>query len=196
MQKELTNQAMALFDTPEKWNAFLDLVSEEKSIIYYWHSTLIRALIKRFKQEDPPIEKWDFGENRNTMSMTWHLKEFGKDSLAIWLLKYYTEFSLYVNSEYFDSDEVTRLLKTEEFSPLLSPFTQYYKIYQGDYKICEEMDYVFDNQFKNLNSDQLAWFAGNKTEDFVNQIAEKVDRFRKNEQLTKLLQKLNELTKK
>ncbi len=32
MQKELTNQAMALFDSPEKWNAFLDLVSEEESI--------------------------------------------------------------------------------------------------------------------------------------------------------------------
>ena len=193
MQKELTNQAMALFDTPEKWNAFLDLVSEKESIKYYWHSTLKRALIKRFKQEDP-IEKWDFYENRMTMSMTWYLKKFEKYSLAIWL-EHYTEFSLWVNPEYFDSDEVTKLLKTEEFFPLLSPFTQNHEIHQGNYKIREKMDYVFDNQFKNLNSEQLAWFAGHQTEDFVNQIAEKVDIFRKNEQLTKLFKEINEQTK-
>ena len=51
MQKELTNQAMALFDSPEKWNAFLDLVSETEFIKKHWHSTLKRALLKKFKPE-------------------------------------------------------------------------------------------------------------------------------------------------
>ena len=193
MQKELTNQAMALFDTPEKWNAFLDLVSEKESIKYYWHSTLKKALSKRFKED--PMEKWVFDKN----GMTWYLKEFGKDSLAIWL-EDYTDYSLWVKPDYFDSDKVTELLKKKEYSSIPSLFTQPYVKYQeGNYKFREKMNYIFDifdKQYINLNIEQLAWFAEHKTEDFVNQIAEKVDRFRKDKELTKLFQELNEQTKK
>jgi hypothetical protein len=42
----------------------------------------------------------------------------------------------------------------------------------------------------------LAWFAGNKTDLFLNQIAEKVNRFRKDAKVTNLLNELNSETLK
>jgi hypothetical protein len=50
----------------------------------------------------------------------------------------------------------------------------------------------YDTKF---DTDRLCWYAGNETESFLNQIAEKVNRYRKDEEMNSLLHELNLLTK-
>ena len=109
---------------------------------------------------------------------------------------YGNRIGLWLNGNHFDSIKATTLLNTEKYSPLLSvlrPDT----IFENDWKIFEIGNFSFgsvnDGHFE---SDKLGWYVGNETKVFVEQIVEKVDRIRKNLELTQLLREMNETCKK
>ena len=60
-------------------------------------------------------------------------------------------------------------------------------------------NYVFgspyDYNFDNSHVDKLAWFAGNETQNFAEQIIKKVEKFRKDANLTRLLYEVNNKAK-
>lgn len=191
MNREFLNEAINLFDTPEKWNSFIELSNKRNDINNEWFKRAKVVTINHFINDI--VENWSF-INWNTWDYRWFLEEFGKESFSIWMFG--NRIGLWVNGAEYDSIKATSLLRTERYSPLLS-FLRADEIFQGDWKIAELGNFSFDsNSDGNIENVELAWYAGNKTEEFVNQIAEKVNRIRKNPELTELLRELNEKCKK
>ena len=82
---------------------------------------------------------------------------------------------------------------------MLAAFDRVDRQFEHNTKAMESRNYSFgspyDFNFDNSQVDKLAWFAGNETQNFADQIIKKVERFRKDENLTKMLYQLNERAK-
>jgi hypothetical protein len=205
MQKELLNQALALFDTFEKWNAFVEMANQKETMINLYFQKLRQPLLKYFNEnlvEGWVCEPW----NDPNYDMQWYLKDFGKDSLSL-RIGWNFHFVLYLeDTNSFDTEKIDELLKTD-YSIILSSFDRVDKQFdqydkQYDYhrfKIVEVRNYAFnspyDSNFDNSQLDKLAWYAGNETNKFADQIIRKVERFRKDQKLTRMLYELNDKAK-
>lgn len=197
MQKELLNQAIGLFNTSEKWNAFVELANQKETIKWHYFQKVKQPLLNYFNAK--PVEGWVCEPWGNTdYDMRWYLKDFGKDSIAL-AIGWTFQFVLHVEDKNaYNSNKIDNLLKSE-FSILLSSFDRVDRQFEPALKIVEKRNYSFnspyDGNFDDKEIDKLAWFAGNETEKFVEQIIKKVERFRKDKDLTKMLYDLNKQTK-
>lgn len=191
MSREFLNEAIKLFDTPEKWSSFIELSNKKMDIRHEWFNKAKIALVDYFIKDT--VEGWSIA-NWNTWDYRWFLKDYGKESLCIWM--YGNRIGLWLNGNLFDSAKANYLLNTEQYSNLLSIFRPD-EISQNDWKIIETGNFIFNSSFDgNFTEDELAWYAGNRTEEYIIQIAEKVNRIRKNPELTQLLRELNEKCKR
>lgn len=90
------------------------------------------------------------------------------------------------------------LLRTE-YSILLFGFERIDRQSESQSKAIETRNYTFgsphDYNFDNSQLDKLSWYAGNRTDEFVNQIITKIERFRKNKDFTRMLHELHEKTR-
>jgi hypothetical protein len=193
IQKELLNQAIEIFDTPEKWNAFVELSNQKEAIKWIYFQKLKHPLLNYFNAN--PVDGWICEPWGNPLyDLRWYLKDFGKNSLALaigWTFEFHLHIEDTIN---FDSLKINDLLKSD-YSILLSAFDRIDRQFENNVKAMESRHYHFDSpfdfNFDNSHIDNLAWFAGNKTQMFADQIIKKVDRFRKDKNLTKLLYDIN-----
>ncbi len=198
MQRELLNQALALFDTPEKWNAFVEMTNQKDTMRWNYFQKLKQPLLNYFNNN--PVNGWVCEPWGNPdYDLRWYLKEFGKNSLALavgWTFKFVLHLQ---DTDSFDTERINELLRTD-YSILLSSFDRVDKQFEHNLKVVEERNYSFgspfDGNFDDSQLDKLAWFAGNKTEEFAKQIIRKVEVFRKSEKLTNMLHELNAKTKR
>lgn len=193
MNQELLKQAKEMFDTPEKWNAFLELLSHKDNIRNDWYIKLKEEATKKFSTEEF-VEGWVFNA-WSTCDLQWYQKEHGDKSIGL-LFGWGGEMTLYCDANYFDTIKINDLLRTEKFSPLLSCFNRIDRFYDGGRLASEVRNFNFESPYDTkFDFDRLSWFAGNKTEDFIKQISEKVNKYRKSQQMNLLLNELNLLTK-
>ena len=186
MQQALINSTKDIFDSPEKWETFLDLDLLKDKITAQWYSKLGDELHLKIKLNP----EWSY----NKSGMQWYLEKYGRKSLSIWLEK--AKFSLWADGYYYDLDKIRELLKDSRFMPIYygMPFKE--SIMQGNYIIEELGRYTFGSHCDNCyTDDQLAWYAGNRTEEFAMQVKQRVDHFMKKE-ITDLLIELNEKSRK
>lgn len=208
MQNELLQKSINLFsnENPDKWNAFLDFISLKDEIINHWYDVLDKKIKNYFENEE--IKDWSY-KYYNKKQHTWFLENFKTcpepgQSLCLWLefTNNILQFSLYVNDNFFDSKEIDNFIKLQKYEPLLKAFKIDEKHIDEEplngYKLIDYWKiFKFETTYNNnYDIEHLAWFAGNKTEELVNQIAEKVNIFRKDENITKLLYELNNSTKR
>ncbi|KAA9332687.1 hypothetical protein [Adhaeribacter soli] len=198
MQKELLNQAMAVFDSPEKWQAFLDMVNQKDALKWQYFKKIKQPLLKYFHEN--PVEGWvcEPWSNKD-YDFRWYLKDFGPKSLCL-AIGWSFEFHLHLEDIVgFDSLKIDDLLKTE-YSMLLASFDRVDRQYESHTKAMEWRNYSFgspyDTYFDNNHIDHLSWYAGNETQNFVNQIVAKVEKFRKSQEITQMLYELNEKSRK
>jgi hypothetical protein len=192
MNQELLNQAKAMFDSPEKWNAFLELLWQKDNIKNQWYLNLKEDITKTFST-DFFSKDWDI-KIRGNFSYQWFLKAYGENSISIWIED--GILSLFA-SDAHDIEEVYKLIKSENFAPLVNCFKRIDVSYQGGYIIKEERNFSFGTSTdERFDFEKLAWFAGYRTKEFTKQIADKVNRFRLNEDVTNLLSELNRQTRK
>jgi hypothetical protein len=193
MQQELIKQAMGLFDTPEKWNLFLELVCRKDSIRDKWFTILKEKANKYFSTEGV-VNGWGF-KSSGFWNFHWYLSVHGEKSISLWLEA--GNFLLYADGSYINIEEAESLLRTERFALIITAFgNNIQELFNGNYFVKEERNFIFDSPDDgNFHYDRLAWYAGNRTEDFLEQIIDKVNRFRKNPEITKLLHELNSETK-
>lgn len=197
MQKEILSQAIGMFDTSEKWNAFVELANHKETIKNIYFQKLKQPLLNYFNSN--PVDGWvcePWGDP--LYDIRWYLKDFGKSSLAL-AIGWTFEFHLHIEDiTSFDTKKINELLKGE-YSVLLAAFDRVDRQFEQNTKAMEYRNYSFgspfDSYFDNSQLDRLAWFAGNETESFVNQIIQKVDRFRKDTNLTNLLYEINKKAK-
>ena len=198
MQKELLGQAISIFDSTEKWNAFVEIANQKENIKSFYFKKLKSELLQYFN--DNPVNGWicePWGDTN--FDLRWYLKDFGKDSIAL-AVGWRFHFVLHVkNTSEFDTKKIDELLKTD-YSKILSSFDRVDRCFEHELKAVEVRNYIFnspyDSCFEDSQVDYLAWFAGNETESFKNQIIKKVEKFRKDEETGKLLYELNEKSRK
>lgn len=194
MNREFLNEAINLFDTPEKWNYFLELYSKKDQIKDLYFIKVQTDLNKIFRQIDV-VENWDFSIKNNQYK--WFLKEFGEKSLCIYFNTHNGIFHFLGDADNFDLDKVKAALKTEYFAKILNFIERIDEINDGWHLVIEKGNFNFSSAYDgNFDGDKLAWYAGNRTEEFVNQIVEKVNRIRKSPELTQLLRELSEQCKR
>lgn len=194
MSQEITKQAQELFDTPEKWEAFLELKNQSDKIYYSMFGKLKPLMHKKFIEEDV-VAGWE-AKQFHTCDMRWYLKEFGEQSISLYW-GWHKQIRLWVFPDKNDVTKIHELMKTSEYAKLFSGFERVDGSISHEYIAYEEGNFHFDSDFDGYYTDwQLAWYAGNRSSEFVEQIAAKVNRFRKDEALTELLYKLNKETKR
>ena len=198
MQKELINQALALFDTPEKWNAFVEIANQKDNMRDHWLQKAKQPLLEYFMAK--PTDGWvcePWGDNK--YDLRWYLAAFGRDSLAL-ATGWRFQFTLHVKDlAAYDEKVINNLLRTTH-SPLLAAFGRVDQQFETEKKATENRNYYFgspyDSNFGDSNLDKLAWFVGNRTEEFARQIIAKVEAFTTNPELTRMLYEVNEKSRK
>lgn len=194
MNQELLKQAKAMFDSPEKWNAFLELVWQKDEIRNQWFVKLKEEANKKFST-DECVEGWVFN-SWGVWDMHWYLKAHGDKSIGL-LLGWWGEMTLCCNGDFYDTTKIHDLLRSERYAPLLNCFSRIDRFYEGGRLAIEIRNFSFGSPYDTkFDLDRLSWYAGNHTEDFLNQIADKVNRFRKDANITSLLNELNSETSK
>ncbi len=189
MNRELLNETIKIFDSPEKWKAFVELSNQKDNINIQWCANLRKELSKYYLHESNLDPKWDFKFN-NDFEFNWFLKDYPDSHFAsLWFeIKFNGRFSLFSSN---NPKYVISLIKQQKFLPLLNCFEATIDSSVEDgYIIYEEDNFRFENQNdSDLDFDRLSWFAGNETDSFKNQIIDKVNKFIN---VTNLLEDINE----
>lgn len=198
MQQELLTHAISLFDTVDKWNAFIDLANLKDIIKDAYFSKVKDPLFRYFSEN--PIDGWvcePWGDQN--YDLRWYLKDFGKNSLGLAVGWRYDFLLTIEDIEKFDGEKINGFLKSPECGKLLAAFGRV-DLFLPDRsrKIVETGNFNFNSPFDSNFRDKykLAWFAGNQTKNFVDQIIGKVERFRKDKDVTHILYQVNEKSKK
>lgn len=190
------NQALQLFDTPEKWDAFVNLSRQTDKLKRAMTRTAVSRANSYFHREHC-APGWSFKQIwTDELGMVWYLTPFGEYSIAL-VLAWSGEFVLEVRSNKANEIETaTQLLKDSQFSVLMSCFERVDVWWDGRFVGREKFNFSFgspsDTRFGPY---RLAWHAHFETEKFLDQVNAKVARFQTPE-MTALLTELNELTSK
>ena len=194
IDQQLIRKSQAIFDDLAKWNALFELHALTNTIQDYWLTIGTKGLWKYFDQGLPDswvYKKWDCDwETR------WYLKEFGFNSLAIGFGWHY-EFHLHlIDPKSFDTNLIDKQLKTEKYAKLLKPFGVNPPAPNRSGSKAVESVGTFNFTFGSANDGniplrELAWYAGHRTDDFVEQAADKIKQFTHDPEMTHLLTELN-----
>lgn len=194
MQQILINQSMVMFDTPEKWNAFLELHSIKDLIKNQWYEKLRISLLSRFNK-DEAMDKWKFSFSNGHQDYRWYLAEFNSESLCLRTCNL-TTFGLWFNPGNHDSKKIYNLLHTSKYSIILDILRPDQLFPANDWVLQETGNFSFNSPYNSqFNEEHLSWFAGNETDKLTDQIVEKINRFRKDETITGLIAEINRDTK-
>jgi len=199
MLEDLLNQVQSFFAEKTQWDSFLELHQNKDAIRNAWFGKLKEALNRYFSKN--PVDKWEYA-SWGLWDYRWFLKDYGHDSLCLWFRQWgqYFSLSLWANQNVHDVEKISSLLQTEKYALIISAFDRQDEILwpnQAD-KILEHGNFSFngDPMTGHFTLDKLAWYANYRTDDLAQQIIDKVERFRNNEEITNLLMEINAETKK
>lgn len=192
--RQLLQQSVSIFDTLEKWNALFEIHSLAGQIIETWMEEGACALRSDFAGR--PSADWTCEEYEAKRETVWYLSELGRDSISLVFAWPLWEFHLIFKAPApFDETEAKRLLGTDEFQPLLANFNPDEVLNKaGGYRSLAS-DSTF-NPLSNVSEEptrlrELAWYAGHKTDRFVDEMSKHVRRITDNRTLTALVMELN-----
>jgi hypothetical protein len=174
-----------------QWNSFLELMNYKNPIRDSWLEKLKTELNTCFAVENV-VEKWGY-VSLNIWDYRWFIREFGQGSLC---LRFDSSLHLWADRNVLNIQKVTSLLQEQEHIPIVSAFERPDIIYgaDSDYKITEKGNFIFDDNDSNsghYNADQIAWYARYRTGDFVEQVKNKIDRFRRDNKITESFIEIN-----
>jgi len=197
MTPELINQSVLLFDTFDKWNAFIELSNGRGEIRKRYFEKLKSQLLNHFSKD--VNQYWRFSIINNEQYRCF-LSDYGQESICLfWCVD---DLKLWCNPQLFDAALARELLNTPEFNPILNCFDYIDTLSSPNlHHFCEEKHrFIFEDSTSYIatnesNHDKLSWFAGNKTEEMTVHIAAQINKFRTPE-ITELLIELNNRCKK
>lgn len=191
MNEELLLKAMNLFDTPDKWNAFCELVNKQGQIQDRWWKKLQTEVYQREMRSPNPdweIHIW------NNWDIKWYIRGESHNSLCI---HFWGEaFRVFYNFGGLDVIKVNEALKNFKFDPIKNCFSRLDGS-NHDTIGWESRNFsfgtVFDGKFPDVRT--LSWYAGNETEKFADQLIEKVRKFQTPE-IVNLFKEINNTCKR
>jgi len=199
MEKETVEKVNEFFSEKDLWLSFWNLAGQRKDIRNLWWKTFKESMDKCFTV-DNVIEGWSYISSGN-MEFRWFLKGFDETSLHLIFRDWNEKYSLllWADPKYYDTKEIDRLLEQEEYLPIIFAFKRRDSIpSNSNVKVAEKGNFSFGDDPMNGDFEvtRLAWYANYKTDEFLSQIITKIDRFRKDKEVTDLLRKINNSTKK
>lgn len=193
--KEIIAHKPPFFPAVEDWNAFLELSNQRSKISHEWLRAATTSLRDHLTKNTP--KEWLCSAWGSDTDIKLHLCEFGTDSVFI---GYGWEYELYLyldNQNKFDSDKINTLLRTSEFNPILNALDRIDKSFGPEAKVMSYRNFSFGSPNDgNISVDELAWYVGNRSEEFVQQAIAQIEKFTKNEEVTRLLGELNRRSRK
>jgi hypothetical protein len=199
--EKITKQVENLFNEKEQWDAFLELCPQLNAIKGDWTAKIKSPLNKIFNVDDI-VEGWEF-DSTGYDDYRWYLKEFGRDTIFLSFSFCHDSptFGLFANDDTMDIRSLKTKLREKTSLPIINGFDRLDCCLEdsdeGGYLLYEIGNFSFNSSSdRNIDADSLAWYANYRNEDFVSQLHQKVDKFRKNKDITKLFIELNGLTKK
>ena len=117
MNEELLQQAMLLFDTAEKWNAFVELLNRNGEIQNRWWKSLQSTVYQRELKESNP--DWDI-YIWNNWDIKWFIKGESPNSLVIHF--WGDTFRVFSNSGALEFNKVNELIKDPRFDCIRNAF--------------------------------------------------------------------------
>lgn len=187
MNEELLQKAMLLFDTPEKWNAFVELANNKDEIHNRWWKSLQNAVYQHELRELNPdwgITIW------SDCDIKWFIKDNTDKFLVIQFTKEY--FRVFSNFGALDINKVNELIKDPRFDCIRNAFDRIdgtnHETLAWEYRNFS-FGTIFDCKFP--NSSILSWYAGNKTDEFADQLIRKVRKLQTPE-ITELFREINQ----
>jgi hypothetical protein len=187
MEKELINQSIKLFESPQQWTAFLELSRISEKIKEQWYKTLSTEILNKIKFDN---NVWQCQIKPGVGIVQWFLKDFGNDTLSLWLEREY--FSLKIPENYNKYKYIVEEIQKPRYNSLLNELIIDGQLFNGsDVIIRETGRFKFGVYNDNIfDANHLAWFAGNETEKYIEQIELKLEPFFTSE-ATALLIELN-----
>lgn len=193
MNADLLKQAIGLFDTYEKWSAFLELHKTKQQIKNQNFNQLKAALHNK-----PSTWQWSFSPIGNGDRYRWYLTDFTKESIClVWDC---TSLTLWCHPSFYNAHKVKELLATPQYEiikdcfdyidALSQPATEHFIVERHRYDFQNGLQFYAEDD-QNSNNDRLSWFAGNMTTEIADMITSKVQKFQTPE-ITELLMSLNQ----
>ena len=172
------SEALKLFDTADKWHAFIEL-SHRKDLIRDGFSQQLQCeIMKRFGAGI--IDKWDCSRHTCIPDVRWDIKDFGKEGIGI-VMGWGCTINLHLwNMELFDLQKATKLLNDAKYEKIVTAFWETSEgtlIPNSQRLIAGKRNYKFDENCPfngNFEWDHLAWYIKNDTR-FVEQVADKIN---------------------
>lgn len=199
MVSDILTQVEELFSDREQWVSFLELSSQKDAIRNSWWQTFRTHMNKRFAIENV-VDGWGF-TSWGLWDYKWFLKDFGDKSLCLWSREWYGNYSLllWADNNLYNAAKIANMLQEQKYLPILSAFERLDEIYAPDnpVKLLEHGNFKFgvDTMDGHFNIDRLAWYAHYQPSDLVTQIQKKINNFRSDGEITKLLLEINTETK-
>lgn len=191
MNEELILSAMNLFDSPDKWQSFWELVDRKEAIQNRWWKKLQMEVYQREKMNPNP--DWEL-HIWNDWDIRWYIKGASINSLVI----HFWGEAFRVCSGYgeLDPNKVNKLIENPKFDIINTCFDRldgsaWDTIGSENKNFC--FGTIYDGRF--LNARTLSWYAGNRTNEFADQIIAKVRKFQTPE-ITELFKEINSTCKK
>ena len=191
MNEELIQKAMQMFDTSDKWSAFIELINKNGEIQNRWWKKLQTEVYQR--EQTDGISDWDIAI-WNNWDIMWYIK--GETNKTIAVHFYGDMFRVFYNFGDLDTEKVNELLKNPKFDIIKTCFDRI------DGTAWDTIGYEFKNfSFGTLYDTRfpdhriLSWYAGNETKKFADQLIAKVRKFQTPE-ITALFKEINEKCRK
>jgi len=177
------------FDTPEKWNAFVELVNKKEEIEKRWWRKLIETVyIREINEKNPD---WDVMCDKNWTNIRWLIKDEKVGSLLIYFCQDY--LSVTYDCNFLNEKEVNKLLfDKHKFEIIKTCFDRIDVSNDETIELQEYHNFTFGSTYDGkIPIDTLLWYAGNRTDEFADQLIKKVRKFQKDE-ITVLFKEINE----
>lgn len=190
MEKELLTSVLTIFDTPEKWNSYVDLIKLNDSIQRFWINKLKSAMKKTFVSSD--IWRVEFYLDWDAR---WYLKQIEFTKLNFWLCNHGNFHFVIPNIGGESVEKIRKIFDQPKYSSLRFLWSvDIEKNINNEIFIRSKGKWIFDSIYDgDFSKERLVWYAGNKTEEFLNQIKNKVSAFQNEEIVSLLIELDNEI---
>jgi hypothetical protein len=198
MAEDIVKQVEDFFGDNVQWNSFLALSKEKESIRKIWWRGFKEKLDK-YAQENP-VDRWDYSSVGDSV-FRWFLKDFGQKSLCLRFRPRDNDTDYYALLLQTDSGNIGlihEMLDQPEYLPLRNVFDSDVTYFPAPHStpFVEDVRFEFNGQEAvHYDSCRLAWFAHYQPDELLKQMADKIDKFRKDPELTNLLWQINERAK-
>jgi len=192
MSYEIVSQVENPFKNKEQWNNFLDIADKRIQIRDTWW----RKFQSEMNKSVSSVKNWGFS-SVDHLNYRCYINGFTRDSVCLVAGNFNNRISigLWAPQYKYDLKKLSELLQEEKIGePIKAKFDclHYNNMYESsEWKYAE---YIILDDVKEddpLHIERMAWYANYETAELVSLFNKKINKFREDEEITRILTDLN-----